>query len=390
MKIRKSRVLLRSAVASMLAFCAACESSPRRAPENATPTAVSGGLAGSASPVAAVATFTQAVSPTQTPPPTIDIATIVGGMSVAASTTKSGVEYSFYAVSSQTGIDFHCDLYLRVTQQTGDAITWQVTEPAACWDFDWATLGLPEGDREGLSLSGSWSDLNRNGWPEYSVILVNSCGACDDANSGRVAHFEIGPEGAVSDIAFSGDGDIVLFRAFGEYVTPFGLAYDGHPDLLIVTKLAQYDLHRYVEVPGLLEWSTDRFMAASGRHPEVIRGWIENTKAQIAQGYGQPLTEGATEPLWRLLGLFNQSDVAPGDARDAFLQVSGLEQWPGTEKAIACWVQVMRAQVQIDAEERGRFEIYSFEGLTNAVYSDLDHAIPGIDKLRFDVSECPA
>ena len=403
---RLARSLRLGCIALVIVVGAACTSitpsTPTPVPLTDTP---------SPYPTVPPATLTPVPSPTITPPATSNptetptpTATLVPtrqpneafwaevskyGVTSASIVGPKGEIYTFFAVNDVVNWPLICRLYVDRWEGNTHSTIWTHQEAGACRLVTWEDLELDKDEVEALGLEGHRSDINQNGLPEFIVFLDSLCGGCDEQNQGHTALYEIRGPGEVQDIAANLPGEIV------DLWPPIPRLLHGlNPLTIYVTELTYYALHRYIRTAWIYQWDGNQYVDVSAQYPAEYQSQIKQIVTELKKKYGQLFESGTTggynfQEIQLILRIGNQAKLPPKDVLEAFLEVSNPSHWLGLDKVMKCWLQVARADVQIEYETDSPFRLRPFPRPPDANDTNWASTVTkGVDTTRFDVSAC--
>jgi hypothetical protein len=120
----------------------------------------------------------------------------------------------------------------------------------------------------------------------------------------------------------------------------------------------------------------------------------------VRQQFGHSLDDisfpaPAVSEMLNILALTNNLHLPAKEAVDLFLDLAKPAHWPGSRHPMVCWLQLMRAYVQIDYANNVPFRIlppanlqFDIPGASTSWAENTQELRAGIDEKRFDVSAC--
>ena len=249
------------------------------------------------------------------------------------------------------------------------------------WDNPLTTLAFEfllevEDDlRQILEFSGISSDINQNGWPEFTFIAQYCPSSCSSPTV-EFHFFEVRPDGAY-DLAADLPGhlsyhpisiDPLVFSASEEYGYGF---------------LSQLTIPRY------FRWENDKFTEVTLEYTNQILEWVNSGVAELKSNYGQPFSTVVSElDLIRIPLVYEQLNMRE-QGLELFLEISDISHWPNTDSEYTCWLQFTRAQFLSEYEMNKPFTVPSSpNGL--AFTTIIKREFVNYDQNKYDLSACLA
>lgn len=247
--------------------------------------------------------------------------------------------------------------------------------PTGCETTNWDWLQIEPHERQTLRLKGYWSDINQNGQPELTIFHADDCSVCDES-SGRTAIYEIQSATTIVDITAGLPGEIALGR----------ILHSANPLTIYLHELYPYGAHVYAGIAAIYQWDGKQFVDVSLEYVVEFQHQVDEIIAQLQQGYGRSLTHTDINKLQTLLAIYNRLRLPQQEGLEKYLEVTQPSHWPGTENLTLCWLQLSRAQAQLDYEQQQPFQLYPINSVN--LVPDLTVLTRDIDTSRFDVSAC--
>lgn len=189
--------------------------------------------------------------------------------------------------------------------------------------------------KELLNIEFAASDINQNGFPEFTVAIDN--GSRHNVK-GYYQFYEIRNQNAVVALSTGLPGIFTSSMIFSDEPRTFYLEDVSHP----------YDLWTDIESFWILEWKNDSFKDVSIEHKDLFSSIITDAVTKIESGYGQPFDDyPAEKTIFSILVNSEKIDQREIGA-DLVITASNLENWPGTSEEYSCWLQYITAEVSID------------------------------------------
>lgn len=323
--------------------------------------------------------------PTPTPFPTLGAEWFVGGSSWG----PGGYEYTLYFASEAATLPGECALAVTRGDGRQAEVIWMYTEDLDCTPIAWEQQVADIKTRNALGAAGYWSDINANSLPEFSVEHYTGCMLCDDSNTVWPAIYEIQDPATVADI-------LVFDKPFEVQVLWHRLLHTDKPRTLTLYELFRYEVHSYVWAGWVYQWDGAHFVNVSAQYADEYRAQIAELAQALRPAYGKPLDFHNMGNLLKILVLTNGAQLPPAEGLQTFLEVSDLAHWPNTAGTatdeVWCWLQLARAQAQLDAEAGRPFAIFDYRNVAFAMLgpqpSSLQNLIAPYAN-RFEVSACP-
>jgi len=312
---------------------------------------------------------------------------------MSASTAGPGNDiYTVYVIGDFSPSS-HCTLYFLRWDGRNQELIYTYYESNPCQATPWTELRFNFQESQALGLKGYWSDINHNGLPEFAIYQSNGClNDCNDANGGRLKVLEIQSTDRVVDIVADLPGSIDQ--------TSERLLHSADPLAIYVHQYDFYQLHDYTDVDLIYAWEDDQYVNVSEHYTDDYRQQIQDIGQSVRQQYGHPLyAEGnghsAVSQMLNVLAMTNNLRLPAKEAVDLFLDLAKPTHWPGSGRPMNCWLQLMRAYVQIDYASNVAFRILppdslqlDFPGMPASWAARTQEFRAGIDEKRFDVSAC--
>ena len=256
-----------------------------------------------------------------------------------------------------------------------DILNWDAPTAGTFFKF----RDLDATTRRVLDLRSTWSDMNANGWPELAVAYNDCLNDCDGYEGIVVRLYEMRESGVV-DIAADLDGTLV----------PDDLLVESDPPSFGVMSMVNHGFDQKVWRTTIYSWDGARFVDQSRNHPDYYRGRIARILGDLSRRAGTKVWPYQTGPFLEILDIANVSGIPVEDGLAAFLDATDPKQWPGTDQITLCWLQLARANAQVDAKAGGPFRIYAMDGeFVTGEFSSLAQTAAELGATGFDTSACP-
>jgi hypothetical protein len=231
--------------------------------------------------------------------------------------------------------------------------------------------------RELFHLNGLGSDVNSNGRPEFALAAQYCSDFCTQSLY-ALDFFEIDSHHRVVNLSQDLPGRITLERASDSPLT------------LRVYDVVPYDAFSQIRLAYDYVWDGTQYVDATGLDSKVHLANLQGLVNDLKMAAGGPLATNRIETgLWQVLLGFQQLDLGQ-QGLDTFLTLSDPANWPGSDQPTLCWLQMARAQVQLQAS---RDEPISLFPSRNDLFGsqstyDLKGLILPLSKAGYDVSAC--
>ncbi|MBC8504404.1 MAG: hypothetical protein H8D34_06080 [Chloroflexi bacterium] len=255
--------------------------------------------------------------------------------------------------------------------------------PVSCeavnWDSPSANItwggAIPPEIRKLLGLHGNWSDINQNGLLEFAVYYQYCNQGCIDYGAVAVHFYEIKNTFQLMNITADLPG----------VIRPWNIIHYTDPLDLWVYELIEYEPNVFIESSWIYAWDGREFEDVTSQHAGEYKVNIDQIVADIQDQYGMTITHTQTDFL-EILVLSNKAKLPHEQALGTFLDVTNPAHWPGSDKAMNCWLQLARAYAQRDADANRPFTLPPSPTTINSPgFSDI---LETIDQTRYAVSAC--
>lgn len=258
------------------------------------------------------------------------------------------------------------------------------TYPVYCEAINWdapsqhVTAGgeITQETRTLLGLYGYWSDINRNGLPEFAVYYQYCAQGCLDYGAVAVHFYEIKNTYQPANITAVLPG----------VLHPWNLVHRNDPlDLWVYDNSLEYMPLTNIETYWIYAWDKTKFKDVSSNYQAEYSAQIDQIASGIRDKYGLALTEPNLEML-QILVLSNKADLSQSQTLATFMDLSNPNHWPGTNPTLTCWLQLARAYAQRDAAKGRPFSLPPNENKLDK--SNLEEIIAEYSELNYDLSAC--
>jgi hypothetical protein len=361
---------------------------------NATMTSVPNTVTPAATPSQTTAPPTLTATPEPTQPPATRPNDVVWQQMknnnfhvilTATTTAGDGHYYAVYQIVEKSTPDIRTPCVFLFYQWTGHNYKFieKIETVYSCEVVNWenASYQADSKEREILGLHGYWSDINNNGQPEFATNNYDGCVSCDDRNI-WYSYYEVQGTQNVVDIAADLRGQIL----------PGHILHTEHPLTIYATDFIWYDQHAYIPINRIYKWDATRYVDVSATYLDEYRLQAQGVVAQVQQLYGHPFKPTYTLPrlVWTIPVLYNEIELPRSEGLEAFLEVTDSKHWPGTERIWKCWLQIIRADAQIDFKQGVPFQTFplNISGMQLPFDAYLSDLASKADYSPYDVSEC--
>jgi hypothetical protein len=221
-----------------------------------------------------------------------------------------------------------------------------------------------------LNLDGFSSDINRNGFPEFSSIGAYCPVSCSDVYV-KLDFFEVRDTSDIINLTDNLPGQIILPPRSTDPLNYY------------VIRRYPYQRYRNIEVPLIYEWIDDKFIDVSSKYYAELLTTADEIESSLVSSFGEPFDYHDQEALEILL-LYEHAGYRE-KALEVFLMLTEYSNWPNTSALFNCWLQLSRAIAMEDFENNLEF---SLPPNPDQLISDSEEIITYYSQLDYDVTYC--
>ncbi|MFC1878916.1 hypothetical protein ACFLZW_03285 [Chloroflexota bacterium] len=245
-----------------------------------------------------------------------------------------------------------------------------------------------------LSLSIYFSDINQNGFPEFTIrweyLLAN--GPLYSLHYYEIRDKKAGwqTESLLSSDTNNDYSVVDLNASFPGVLIPGYTVHSIDPLSLNVIDIPFGGFINF----KVYEWDGTAYRDVSTSNANDYISYAETYADSLRGNYGNPFysdfpVDSDGTNLYSILFLYERVGLA-GEGLDLFLELSDPKHWPGTHIRPLCWLQLARAEAREDFLQRNPFsflDVYIYEPLDSLIDYYKNH--PNTNVLqKYNLSAC--